>query len=148
MKRRISGLGLVVVLALSLVGCGTSSITTPPPTGITVNDIKYEVVNTVPEGIDTLVNRGYIVVKKESQYVVTILAGEKPSLGYGIEVQSVKDTGGKTEIIVDETEPKPGEMNGMVISYPKVTIIIGNNIAPDFVVSNSKGDRFENINPS
>lgn len=138
MKKRILRIGLMAVLALSLIGCGIGATKT-------VTDIEYEVLNTVPEGIVTLGNRGYKVLKHNNEFVVIILTGEKPSSGYGIEVQSIKDTGGKIEIIVNETEPKPDEMIATVLTYPGVAIKIGNTITPKFVVSNSKGDRFENI---
>lgn len=150
--KHILRIGLVTVLALLLTGCGTSAIigtsdngSKPAPLGITVNDVNYEVLNTVPKGIVTSNSRGYKVVKQDKEYVVIIQAGEKPNSGYGVEVQSIKDTGGKTEIIVEETEPKPGEMNATVITSPRVIVKIGNNIAPEFVVSNSKGDEFKNI---
>ena len=137
MKKRIVRMGLAAVLALSLIGCGT--------VGSTVKEIKYEVLKTIPEGNDTLSNRGYKVLKQDNEYVVIIQTGEKPNAGYGVEVQSIKDTGEKTEIIVQETEPKPGEMNAMVITYPRVAIKIGGNSTPEFVVSNTKGDSFSTI---
>ena len=114
-----------------------------PPQGITVNKIQFEVLKDLPPQVkQPLTEKGYQVIKSNDKYIIVISSGEKRTGGYSINVTQVEDNEGKTIITVNERNPVQGEITTQVITYPVVAIQIGNNISPDFVVKNSKGETF------
>lgn len=158
---------ILIVLVLSLitaipVGCAaTKSETTDPAQtpskpvnngdivqsnkneGITVNKIPYKTI----ESKIQLKERGFAVEPIKDGYDITVCSGQRPSAGYNITVKYVEDNEGKTNILVEETEPQAGQSAATVITYPSITISIGNNISPDFHVANTQGDIFQQVTP-
>lgn len=158
MKRLL--IGLILAFGLTLSGCAqniteqrnvpTESIKdsqqgSPSGTnqGITVNIIPFEVLRNFPtQGKQPLTERGHQVFQSNNKYIIVISSGEKKTGGYTIGVTQVEDNEGKTIITVSETSPTQGDMTTQVITYPAVAIKIGNNISPDFVVKDVKGEVF------
>lgn len=121
----------------------TNTIRPDENMGITINKIYFDKIETNTK----VTKRGYFVEPRTDGYDITICSGEKPSAGYGISVKMIEDNEGKTNIVVEETEPIARQSYALVITHPTTTISIGNNISPDFHVSNSKGDIFPQVNP-
>ena len=124
MKKVLLVFMLVLGLSMGVVGCGS-----------TVGDLPYEILKEVPaEAQELIEKKGYQLLKIGSDQVLVIQAGEKPSLGYGIEVSSVKVT--SKEITVNTTETKPGEdqLVGMALSYPAIAIKITEPLSADLAV--------------
>jgi hypothetical protein len=109
--------------------------------GFTVNQIAFEVVDetTLSEQmlteIETLkLSRGYYSwLQDDGSYLIFIGAGEKPTGGYTIEVTSMEDNEGKTNIFVKEAPPADNVRVMQVISYPYV-IIKASQITDQFFV--------------
>lgn len=79
-------------------------------------------------------------------FVFQIAAGEKPNPGYGIKVQSIKHSGGKMKIVVQETLPKAGMMYTDQLAYP--TVVFKAALVSEVVeVQNTKGQKFKLIMP-
>ncbi len=123
------------------------------PKGITVNVVKYEVLeDNIPEALSKLIDenmatRGYLVRQIDGEYYVVVFMGEQPSGGYGIEITSIEDNEGKTNITVKETRPAEDDMVITVITYPYQVVKILSGISPDFKVVNEAGEAFEEIAP-
>lgn len=108
--------------------------------GITVNQIKYEVVDVsnlpeqLAEEIETLkLSQGYAYwLQEDGSYYILISAGEKSTGGYDIKVEAIEDNEGKTIISVIESE-STDDMVAQVISYP-VVIVKAAGITDQFIV--------------
>jgi hypothetical protein len=121
------------------------------PKGITVNKIKFEVVNydkLPPNMINSInilkANRGYIVSEDNGYYYITIFSGRKNTGGYTIKVLSVEDNEGRTNIEAEEKGPGSQDIVTQVITYPYTTIKV-TGIAPNFNIRNTQGETFERI---
>jgi hypothetical protein len=58
--------------------------------------------------------------KIENEYLlITLDWGEKPTLGYGLEIAGAREVGDTIEVYYNTTAPKEGQMNAQVITYPK-----------------------------
>jgi hypothetical protein len=123
------------------------------PKGITVNVVNYEVLqDNIPEELSKLIDenmatKGYLVRQIDGEYYVVVFMGEQPSGGYGIEITSIEDNEGKTNITVKETRPAEDDMVITVITYPYQVVKILSGISPDFKVVNEAGEAFEEIAP-
>ncbi len=120
-----------------------------PPMGITVNKIIFEVLK--PESLSKdkqttisklKLGKGFHYWEEDGGYVIAIFGGEKATAGYDIVVNTIEDNEGKTIIIVEETTPSGSAAT--VISYP-YTVIKARGITNNFIVSNTKGERFANL---
>lgn len=124
---------------------------TPVPQGITVNQIKFEVLDPAAlseqmiADIEAMkVQKGYEYWQQEDgSFIILISSGEKTTGGYAIEVTSIEDNEGMTIITVAETEPE-GDMNSQVISYPYV-VVKASGITDRFDVRDQSGKEFLRI---
>ena len=57
-------------------------------------------------------------------WLVAVLAGQKPSAGYGIEVRSIVSGPGGVRITVEQTRPAPDSVAATVLSYPFHLVLI------------------------
>lgn len=123
------------------------------PKGITVNVVKYEVLeDNIPEALSKLIDenmatRGYLVRQIDGEYYVVVFMGEQPSGGYGIEITSIEDNEGKTNITVKETKPAEDATVATVITYPYQAVRILSGISPDFKVADEAGEAFVELAP-
>jgi predicted secreted protein len=70
--------------------------------------------------------RGFAVLTASDGAVwLVIVAGEKPSSGYGISVKSVARHGATVTVTVTETAPGPDMMVLTVLTYPQVSVRLG-----------------------
>lgn len=113
--------------------------------GITVNKISFEELSeeNIPESIKSKietskVQSGYIYEEKDGFFYIVIFSGEKPTGGYGIKVISIEDNEGKTNIMVEETSPKEGDMVTQAITYPYTAIKV-TGITPNINIFNKDG---------
>jgi hypothetical protein len=88
----------------------------------------YEVISTVEEfrllqGDEHLKGKISADDLKTASFVLLSM-GEKPSAGYSIEVERIEETPDSIILNIKESEPKAGEMNAAVISYPYTVIRI------------------------
>lgn len=118
----------------------------PPIQGITVNSIDFEIVKT-----DTLSNaqkdiiekykasKGFTYWQEDGYFYIAIFAGQKPSAGYTVDIKSIEDNEGKTNILVAIIGPK--DMASSVISYPYV-VIKADGITDNFNIKDTNGDSY------
>lgn len=124
---------------------------TPVNQGITVNQIKFEVLDPAALSEQMIADiearkaqKGYDYWQQEDgSFIILISSGEKTTGGYAIEVTSIEDNEGTTEITVAETEPE-GDMNAQVISYPYV-VVKASGITDRFDVRDQNGKEFLRI---
>ncbi len=150
------------VLSISLLaGCGSKQSKAPQEpipvedqkvdpvdTDRTINPIAYETVALEDSNIPTDLmksveaqkgNRGYMVWKENNTTLLVIMAGEKSTGGYSIEVESIEDHEGKNVVTVVETEPAAGDMTIQVITYPYVIVRL-QDVGDQFTVITTKGE--------
>ncbi|MGE5630509.1 MAG: protease complex subunit PrcB family protein [Caulobacteraceae bacterium] len=122
--------------------------------GITVNKIKFEKIGfeklsqeqkTQIENIKR--SRGYYAWEENGSFIIFIASGEKPTGGYKIDVKSIEDNEGITNILVEEEAPAPGTAVTEVITYPYV-IVKAAGITDNFNIENTKGERFSSLKAS
>ena len=116
--------------------------------GITVNKISFEEMADadIPEALKGKIEtaklqRGFIYEEKDGYLYIAIFSGEKPTGGYSIKVSSIEDNEGATNIFVEETAPKQGDMVIQVITYP-YTVIKATGITLDIAIFNKDGSNF------
>lgn len=124
-----------------------------PNMGITVNTITFTQLKDaqIPESIQKAIEqhkqkRGYEFFLDGNGYkTLVVYSGEKTSGGYGIEVKSIEDNEGITNVVVEETEPPKGAMTITVMSYP-YTVVKFTGTTDNFHVVNTSGVPFEAVN--
>ena len=116
--------------------------------GITVNKISFEEVAEadIPEALKgkietSKLQRGFIYEEKDGQFYIAVFSGEKPTGGYSIKVTSIEDNEGATNVFVEETAPKQGDMVTQVITYP-YTVVKAAGITSDIAIFNKDGSNF------
>jgi hypothetical protein len=78
--------------------------------------------------------RGYALLQNEAnESILFIGSGQKPTGGYTISVNAVKNVEGTTQVFVEETSPRVDEAVTQAITYP-VTIIKPNNLREDLQI--------------
>lgn len=119
----------------------------PPMQGITVNSIDFEIINTenlsnaqkeIIEKYKT--SKGFTYWQEDGYFYIAIFAGQKPSAGYTVDVKSIEDNEGRTNILVAIIGPK--DMASSVISYPYV-VIKADGITDNFNIKDSNGDFYK-----
>lgn len=120
-----------------------------PSQGITVNEIGFEIVkpeNLTSEKQDILEkikrNKGFIYWEEDSDFYIAIFAGQKPTAGYKLEVKSIEDNEGKTNILIDVTAPQ--DFAAEVITYPYIVIKTA-GIADNFNIEDMQGEAYKMI---
>ena len=135
-KRLFLGLVLLSGLLLILGACGSPGTAAespndtgdgspeqngsePAPVAFQVEDIHFQQLDELqsqPAG-------AYWVTVDENTYLV-VTAGEKPTAGYAIDVETVTYDGTELKVHAQLHEPKPGEVVAQVITYPMVVLSI------------------------
>ncbi len=151
---KILTIALAVVMMASLTTCSSNNLvptqntqTNPPPIqGITVNSINFEIVKidnlttAKKERIETYkTSKGFTYWQEDGYFYIAIFAGQKPSAGYTVNVKSIEDNEGKTNILVDVVGPK--DMAASVISYPYI-IVKADGITDYFNIKDTKGNSY------
>lgn len=90
---------------------------------------------TLPEEIKTWVENSKVVPLVQERFVdgkryVLITAGEKPTGGYAVTVEEVREVDGRLELVVRFTRPSPGQMVTQVITYPYDLVVLENETLP------------------
>jgi hypothetical protein len=157
MKKIVAAV-LTAVFAVSILsGCSTAAVKAKEPVqsgqpgqnqGITVNKIKFEKLEyeklsqDKQKLIDKIkTSKGYYFWEEGGSFTIFIASGEKSTGGFGIDVKYVEDNEGKTNILVEEKSPAPGDMVTQAITYPFV-IVKATGITNNFNIENTKGEKF------
>lgn len=153
----IALIGLFVLAGCSSDNTNNSPTETPtqaptqaPTQGITINDVEFEPVevdslseNILNELDQLKTERGYYYwSSEEGGFYVLIASGLKATGGYTIEVESVQDNEGLTQIHVIETSPGPDDMVTQAITYP-FTVIYMNGVTDRFEIKNQDEESFD-----
>lgn len=119
--------------------------------GITVNKINFEKIKfeELSEDKKSLIEkvkglRGYYAWEENGSFIIFITSGEKPTGGFKIDVKSIEDNKGTTNILVEETSPAPGDIVTMAFTYPYV-IVKAQGITDNFNIKNTKGETFTEL---
>lgn len=117
-----------------------------PPQGITVNYKDFTIVdsnnlsNAQKEMLDKYkTSKGYTYWQEDGDFFIAIFAGEKPSAGYVVNVKSIEDNEGKTNILIDVQGPK--DMAASVITYPYIVVKV-TGITDNFNIKDTNGDTY------
>lgn len=149
---------LTAIFAISVFsGCSAAAVKAKEPAqpgqpsqnqGITVNKIKFEKLEyeklskDKQELIDKIkASKGYYFWEEDGSFTIFITSGEKPTGGFSVDVKYIEDNEGKTNILVDEKSPAPGDMVTQAITYPFV-IVKAAGITNNFNIENTKGEKF------
>lgn len=157
MKKIITIVLTAVIAASILSGCGAATAKAKEPIqpeqpgqnqGITVNKIKFErleyekLSQDKQKLIDKIkASKGYYFWEEDGSFTIFIASGEKPTGGFGIDVKYIEDNEGKTNILVEEKSPAPGDVVTQAVTYPFV-IVKATGITNNFNVENTKGEKF------
>ena len=101
-------------------------------------------------------NGKYLDTKKRGYYIDTlnepnapyfyiICMGEQNTGGYSLEIDKVKRTDDKTEIIVKEIKPKRGDTVTMAFTYPTI-IVEFPSYQENIIIKNTNGEEFTRLN--
>ncbi|MCK8824056.1 protease complex subunit PrcB family protein [Fuchsiella alkaliacetigena] len=150
MKKQWLFLALCLVLFTSIlvVGYAKEDISIAAKDEV---ELEFEVIEKLPEDLKKAIGfvgelRGFGVIRStDNESIIYIGVGEKPTGGYGIEVESVKEVDGLTKIKVVETSPAADQLVTQAITYPRVVIKV-KDITDDIQVINEQGEVFEDIN--
>lgn len=117
------------------------------PNSITYNKIKFDTIsyNEAPEALTTEIDTYkssegflYYVDESSNSLYIAVLRGEKPTGGYGININFVEDVEGKENILVQETDPDKNSILPQLVTYP-YTIIKTKLSGTSLSVKNSSG---------
>ncbi|HBN86390.1 MAG TPA: hypothetical protein DDZ89_21410 [Clostridiales bacterium] len=122
------------------------------PQGITVNKIEFNTITEMSDLPESVLNaidagkekRGYTYFEYEDGFMLVVFMGEKNTGGYGIEVVSVEDNEGRTNVVVKETTPAKDAMVIQVITYP-YTVVTMKGVTDNFNIVNEDNEPFELI---
>ena len=144
---------MAVLMVITTFGACNTDIAQPIATadvdashtnqGIMVNTIGFERVNLeqLSDNIKSKVDesraqQGYDVINVGDDMYLVVYAGERNTSGYAIEINSIVDNEGKTEIKVIETVPADDAQLLQVLTYPldivKLSSGISGNVALTF----------------
>lgn len=128
-----------------------TAYTIQQPEAFIYNKIKFDTLSydQAPEALTKELdlykaNKGFVYYfdKNSSNLYVAVMAGEKPTTGYGIKVNSVEDVEGQGNILIEETTPDKDAILPQLISYP-YTIIKAQLPAYSISVKNSSGEVYD-----
>lgn len=126
-----------------------SNINKPAPQ--MYKEVKFETVSydKAPQALATAVDscklgEGFLYYKDNSTgyLYVAVMRGQKPTGGYGIKVNAVKDAQGRTNVLVEETDPHKDAILPQVVTYP-YTIIKAKLSDFSLNVKNSSGKVYD-----
>jgi hypothetical protein len=151
-------LGLILTMALSFTSLPIYALnlnvaSNAPKQGIVCNKINFEVLREkdTPETIMEMINKNkekkgfvYLVDDSTGYIYIAVMSGTKPTGGYSIEVTSIEDNEGKTNIYVKELNPSKGTMVTQAITYP-YTVVKAKGITPNITVKNLQEENFNNL---
>ena len=91
-------------------------------------------------------HRGFGIMKEEDDSLILYIGlGEKPSAGYGLEIENIIKNDNRVKVIVKETKPAEDAMVAEVLTYPTKVIRLKDKIK-NIEVINKSGEVFEDIN--
>lgn len=136
-SRRHNLLGLVLLLGLALLlgACGTSSdaAETPGQPGETTqpsqdnpSSVPFHLADMDMQQLDELHGQpagAYWVTQNDAVYLV-VTAGQQPTAGYTVQVDTVTNDGTTLTVHAKLEGPGPGEMVAQVITYPMAVLVI------------------------
>ncbi|MCK4260498.1 MAG: RICIN domain-containing protein [Halanaerobiales bacterium] len=91
--------------------------------------------------------RGYTYFPDvDGDLILAIYSGAKPTGGYGVRVQKVVEVGGKIEVYVEETSPKPGQIVTQAFTHPR-TVVKVSTTNENIVIKNVNGGSYNYFLP-
>ena len=165
--RKIASLLMVTALLFALTGCGTAPVEPDPPDSLEPPDepaneqisFEYEVIEGVgelPRDIQSVIpllkeQRGYYVFSSpeydtdENIYIV-VFAGEKPTGGYDLKIESLQMENDTLQVVVEETEPESSDHVIQVLTYPMSIAVVSQEF-DRYQVVNTANDSIKPISP-
>lgn len=130
MKKLIAS---VVLLALAVASFGAAGTLMPirdeikPVSTIIKGNDYYSLVTSIPTQIQEQVwllqqEKGNHIIETDSATYLLVATGEARSGGYTMDVSDVVMVGGTLHVFVTETQPAPGEIVTMILTYPSVLL--------------------------
>lgn len=160
--RKIAALLMAVVLTLILAGCSPGPDPEPPESPETPDEpvsLEYQDVedmDTLPQEVQRIIpflkeHRGYYVFGP-SEYetgedtMIVVFAGEKPTGGYDLIIDTVEVENNTLQIVVEEVEPDPSDHVIQVLTYPTAAVLVSQEFN-QYEVVNTENVSFEPISP-
>ncbi len=118
--------------------------------GITVNHIVYrqlkdsELSDIIKQTIEKhKTKRGYdYILDANGAYTLIVYSGQKSTGGYDIQIQSIEDNEGMTNVVVQETKPKQGTVVTTAFTYPYIAVTFTGS-TDRFSIVNTDGEYFK-----
>ena len=151
MKKRIIILDLSILAVFIFLSVGYAEYDAENNNGLEGEELEFEVIQNIPEELENPVAfvkelEGFGLIKRDgNESIIYIGLGEKPTGGYGIDVESVKKVDGTTKIEIKEISPEPDQLVTQALTYPK-TLIRVFDAGDEIKVVNQNGVELEDIN--
>lgn len=139
---------LVVTVVFGFYACSVSGDDTAPNCG-TLANVGYEAFSYCGTLKESLREPSFIIISSEEDIkknfttcdsfapadfpdftkkrILVLFAGAKPTGGYSIKIQSIKEDDCQITVDYFETQPKPGEQVIQVLTYPVDYVVIPKN---------------------
>lgn len=141
MKKKIMLIIFLILGVFVFNGCSNNNDTK------LVEDKDYFVRGEFTGQYLDLTKRGYYIDslnEPNAPYFYIITMGEKNTGGYSLEIKEINNIDGRTEIIVEESEPEPGSVTTMAFTYPTVMVEFP-EYQENIIIKNTKGVEFEEL---
>lgn len=145
--KRLLTIILSAILITTFAACANFSET--PPQDTTIHSKEFKIVKLDDITAAQLNNfgklkedKGYIYWQENGSFYFVIFAGEKSTGGYQIDVKSIEDNEGKTNILIDIIAPQ--DMATQMISYPFI-VIKTTGITNNFNIKDTKGQVYNQL---
>ena len=151
MKKKIIILNLSVLAVFLFLSVGYVEYDAESNNASEVKDLEFEVIEELPEELEKPIAfvqklKGFGLIKREGQEsIIYIGLGEKPTGGYRVSVESVKEVDGTTKIEIAEISPDPDQLVTQALTYP-MTVIRVFAAGDEIKVVNQAGEELEDIN--
>lgn len=87
--------------------------------------------------------KGAFVYQHPDGTYIKIIAGEKPTGGYSIEVQEYDDTDYPRKVTIDVIEPDEGDATTQALTYPTLIIKVPSDQASKYEVTTTTGEAYD-----
>ncbi len=160
--KKIAAWLLVAFLTLMIAGCGPDPADPEPPDSpeppeeVGVEYDKIDDLGELPQDVQNVMpflkkERGYFVFSPEEyeeleKKVFAVFAGEKPTGGYELLIDSVEAEDGTLQVFIEEIEPGPDDHVTQALTYPLAALFLEGDW-DEYQAVSTENESFEPISP-
>lgn len=120
MKKNLLIATLILFLLTVFTACTNSETNLDSGVDVGFNRVGLEEMS--EDNVERIKERknssGHTILTQDQKQYIVVFAGEKPSSGYEIRIERIKERGGQLEVYVSESKPDPDSMQLTVLTYP------------------------------